>query len=149
MRIFGPSAHQIGPSPSQTAIGVHANVRPAAITCANIYWLPIREAGECNRTKLSFATDAVIVAVEMGAVARVATTNWGGTSFTSGGAIAKNTAGFTTLRCRGAAPVAVVIAGLAIVVAALRIEAATMRHCRRSWNIDAENGRGAKRQNCQ
>lgn len=26
---FGPSAHQMGPSPSQTAVGVHENVVPA------------------------------------------------------------------------------------------------------------------------
>ncbi len=75
----------------------------------------------------SFAAHSVIVAVEMGAVAKVATTNGSGTSFTSGGAIAKNTAGFITIRCRRAAPVAVVIAGLAIVVAALSIEATAMR----------------------
>jgi len=31
-RTFGPSAHQIGPSPSQTATGVQANARPAATT---------------------------------------------------------------------------------------------------------------------
>jgi hypothetical protein len=29
MRTFGPSAHQTGPSPSQTAVGVQANVLPA------------------------------------------------------------------------------------------------------------------------
>lgn len=31
-RIFGPSAHQIGPSPSQTAVGVQVKVCPSAIT---------------------------------------------------------------------------------------------------------------------
>jgi hypothetical protein len=30
--IFGPSAHQIGPSPSQTATGVQVNVAPEATT---------------------------------------------------------------------------------------------------------------------
>src|SRR5689334_14975964 len=34
MRTFGPSAHQTGPSPSQTATGVHAKVWPAETTCA-------------------------------------------------------------------------------------------------------------------
>jgi hypothetical protein len=29
IRTFGPSAHQIGPSPSQTAVGVHLNVWPS------------------------------------------------------------------------------------------------------------------------
>lgn len=33
-RSFGPSAHQIGPSPSHTAVGVHVNVMPAATTSA-------------------------------------------------------------------------------------------------------------------
>jgi hypothetical protein len=33
-RTFGPSAHQTGPSPSQTAVGVHLNVSPAGTTCA-------------------------------------------------------------------------------------------------------------------
>lgn len=28
MRIFRPSAHQIGPSPSQTAVGVHEKILP-------------------------------------------------------------------------------------------------------------------------
>lgn len=32
MRIFGPSTHHIGPSPSQTAVGVQRNVRPAGMT---------------------------------------------------------------------------------------------------------------------
>lgn len=36
MRTFGPSAHQIGPSPSQTAIGVHLNVWPAGTTSAGV-----------------------------------------------------------------------------------------------------------------
>jgi hypothetical protein len=31
MRIFGPSAHQTGPSPSYTATGVHVNVCPAGM----------------------------------------------------------------------------------------------------------------------
>jgi hypothetical protein len=35
-RILGPSAHQIGPSPSQTAVGVHVNEAPAATTRAAI-----------------------------------------------------------------------------------------------------------------
>jgi hypothetical protein len=30
IRTFGPSAHHIGPSPSQTAMGVHVKVRPLA-----------------------------------------------------------------------------------------------------------------------
>jgi len=33
-RMRGPSAHQIGPSPSQTAVGVQTNDDPAAITSA-------------------------------------------------------------------------------------------------------------------
>lgn len=32
IRILGPSAHQIGPSPSHTAVGVHVKVRPADTT---------------------------------------------------------------------------------------------------------------------
>lgn len=36
MRIFGPSAHQIGPSPSHTAVGVQLNAEPAATTCRKI-----------------------------------------------------------------------------------------------------------------
>jgi len=39
IRIFGPSAHQMGPSPSQTAIGVQANERPAGTTI--LYVLPL------------------------------------------------------------------------------------------------------------
>lgn len=31
-RMRGPSSHQMGPSPSQTRVGVHANVPPAGIT---------------------------------------------------------------------------------------------------------------------
>lgn len=35
-RIFGPSAHQIGPSPSQTAIGVQIKAAAAARMVAGI-----------------------------------------------------------------------------------------------------------------
>ena len=35
-RIFGPSAHQIGPSPSHTAVGVQVKLVPAATTWATI-----------------------------------------------------------------------------------------------------------------
>lgn len=33
-RIRGPSAHQIGPSPSQTRVGVHSNTSPSGMTVA-------------------------------------------------------------------------------------------------------------------
>jgi hypothetical protein len=40
IRTFGPSAHQIGPSPSHTSVGVHRNVAPARTTGAAAAGLP-------------------------------------------------------------------------------------------------------------
>ena len=52
MRILGPSAHHTGPSPSQTAVGVHTNVFPWGTTWASACQL----AGSSPVTTIPMAT---------------------------------------------------------------------------------------------
>ena len=51
-RMRGPSAHQIGPSPSQTCVGVQVNVRPAAMTWVSTLitrWPRLNHHHQCAR----------------------------------------------------------------------------------------------------
>ena len=48
MRIFGPSSHQMGPSPSHTAIGVQMKMAAAIIDMVFFYRSPIELARSFN-----------------------------------------------------------------------------------------------------
>jgi hypothetical protein len=70
IRIFGPSAHQIGPSPSHTAVGVHVNVRSAETTGAAASDLGGRKLDRMTHSKtlaanLPTAARSIIVAAPM------------------------------------------------------------------------------------
>jgi hypothetical protein len=59
---FGPSAHQIGPSPSQTATGVHSNRCPEGTICASA--LP-GTTQQARATSMSLQVNANINAIRI------------------------------------------------------------------------------------
>jgi hypothetical protein len=61
MRIFGPSAHHTGPSPSYTATGVQVNVCPAGmIGVAESASEPIGASVEASRPMPILVTERII-----------------------------------------------------------------------------------------
>jgi hypothetical protein len=151
-RIRGPSAHQMGPSPSQTCVGVHVNRTPAATRSANIakhYEIFFYREGKPSirstvaRSLLSIAQgngatllapDPISVPVKMRSISGIAAAHGSracgsGLATVSKCAATRDNAQRRRLRGRARRPAMTMIAGsaFAIVVASRRVEAASMR----------------------
>jgi hypothetical protein len=66
IRTLGPSAHQIGPSPSHTSVGVHRNVAPARTTGAAAAGLPGGRKFQPTRAIANFARNRTANPLQFG-----------------------------------------------------------------------------------